>query len=124
MVILKYILCFLVSGVVITSAVILSEIGNPFLAALIMVLPNMSLIAFYFINKSSGLSVTLTAIKSSLLGTLMVWSVYMLALLYFAPKVGVNKALIYSLLVSIVVGFVFILFSRITLVKSWLTGSP
>ncbi len=118
----KYILYFLVSGAVITGSILLAEIGQPFLGGLLLVLPNMSIIAFYFINVAAGKSSALVAAKSSLLGTIIVWPIYMLLLLYLIPKIGVNKALLYGVMCSIVLAIIFVFFCKIPSVNAWINS--
>ncbi|MBI5066355.1 hypothetical protein HZA97_09045 [Candidatus Woesearchaeota archaeon] len=117
---LKYLLYFLVSGSVISLAAFASEKGYPFLAGILMVLPNMSLVAFYFINKSAGPKSTIIAVKSSALATFMVWPFYALVLLYFIPKIGVNKSLLYGFFVSIVVAVVFFYVSQLSFFQNFI----
>lgn len=117
---IKYLLYFLVGGSVITFSALLAEMGYPFLGGLLMVLPNISLVGFYFINKIAGGSAVLIAVKSSLLGTIFVWPLYMISLLYFIPKYGVNRALLLGLMVSLVFAIVFVLLCKYTFLSSWI----
>lgn len=117
---IKYLLYFLVGGSVITFSALLAEMGYPFLGGILMTLPNLSLVGFYFINKIAGSSAVLIAVKSSLLGTIFVWPIYMLSLLYFIPKYGVNKALLFGLIISLVFAIVFVLLCKFTFLSSWI----
>ncbi|PIN81178.1 hypothetical protein COV13_02075 [Candidatus Woesearchaeota archaeon CG10_big_fil_rev_8_21_14_0_10_32_9] len=117
---IEYFLYFLVGGTIVTASVILAQIGHPLLAGVLMFLPNMSLVGFYFINKTSGSTAVLTTVKSSLLGTIFIWPIYMLALLYFIPKFGVNKALLISLGIVLVFALIFVLVCKYTPLSIWL----
>ena len=116
---IKYLLYFLISGSIITGAALLAEIGHPFIGGILMVLPNLSLVGFYFINKATGLAPVMITLKSSLLGTIIVWPIYMGTLLYFIPKVGVNKSLVLGVVVSLVMAVVFALLCKYTPLASW-----
>tara|TARA_Y100000310_G_C20666205_1_gene807627 strand:+ start:862 stop:1224 length:363 start_codon:yes stop_codon:yes gene_type:complete len=119
---IKYLLYFLVGGSIVTSTALLAELGHPFLGGILMVLPNISLVGLYFINKVSGATSTLITIKTSLLATILVWPIYMISLLYFIPKHGVNKSLFFGLLVSIVFAVLFILLIKFTSLSSWINS--
>jgi len=119
---IKYLLYFLVGGGVVASAALLAELGHPFLGGILMVLPNISLVGLYFINQVSGASSTLITIKTSLLGTLLVWPIYMASLLYFIPKFGVNKSLFFGLIISLVFALLFVLLIKYTFLSSWINS--
>lgn len=116
---IKYLLYFLVGGSIITSAALLAELGHPFLGGILMVLPNLSLVGFYFVNKVAGSSAVLVTVKSSLLGTIFVWPVYMISILFLIPKLGVNKSLVIGLIISLFLAFIFILLCKYTFISSW-----
>lgn len=118
----RYFLYFLISGFVVTCAALLAERDKAFLGGLLMVLPNMSLIAFYFINKVSSPSSTMIALKSSLLGTIIVWPAYMLVLMFLIPKIGVNKSLITGFVASIIMAIFFIFFCKTTIISNWINS--
>ncbi len=117
--VIKYILYFLISGGIITGSAFLAERSGPVIASILLVLPNVSLVAFYFINRASGLLKTIQVIKVSFLSTMLVWPFYALCLLYFAPKLGVNKALLLSALATALVSIGFIYFCKIPLIRNW-----
>lgn len=116
---IEYLLYFLVGGSVVAFAVLLAEIGHPLLGGILMTFPNISLVAFYFINKVAGSSAVMITIKSSLLATLFVWPVYMLSLIFLIPKYGVNKSLIMGVGISIFLAIFFVLLFKYTSLSSW-----
>ncbi len=91
---LKYALYFLVGGAVVTLITLLAELGHPFLAGIAIVVPSVTLVSFYFIGKSSGAGAVVASAKSALMTTFVVWLPYMLSVIYLAPKLGVNRALL------------------------------
>lgn len=116
---IKYLLYFLVGGFIITSTALLAEIGHPFLGGILLVLPNLSLVAFYFINKVVGDSAVIIAVKASLLGTIFIWPAYMLSLIFLIPKIGVNRSLVIGFFISLFLAILFVLFFRYTPLSSW-----
>lgn len=117
---LKYILYFIASGAIIAASAFLAEKSMAILAGILMVLPNMSLVAYYFINRASGLLKTISVIKVSFLSTMLVWPFYALCLLGLAPKFGINKALVISFVVTVFIAIGFIYFCKIPAISKWL----
>ncbi|HII71169.1 TPA: hypothetical protein HA265_00250 [Candidatus Woesearchaeota archaeon] len=117
---IKYALYFLISGAVITAAAIMADRGKALIGGILMVLPNMSLVAFYFINNTSGATATIQVIKTALLGTIFVWPFYMFALLMLIPKIGVNRSLMASFALCVVLGAAFVVICKNPLVYNWI----
>jgi len=119
----EYLLYFLVGGSVVALAILLAERGHPFLGGILMVLPNLSLVSFYFINKVAGSNAVIISVKSSLLATIFIWPVYMLSLIFLIPKFGVNKSLVIGFLISIILAVIFVSFFKYTALSSWVNIS-
>jgi len=117
---IEYILYFIIGGIIVTSSILLARIGHPILGGVLMVLPNLSLVGFYFINKTSGSNAVISTVKSSLIGTVFIWPIYMISLLYFIPKIGVNKALLIGVLISVILAVIFLLLWKYTFISIWL----
>lgn len=97
-------LYFIAGGVTVTAAVLLAEIGNPFLSGIAIMFPGITVISYYFIGKIAGAACVSTSIKSIITAALIVWLPYMLTLAYLAPRMGVNKALVFSIRVFLIIG--------------------
>lgn len=108
---LRYLAYFLTGGITVTLIVLFAEMGRPFLSGLAIVFPAVTVISFYFIGRVAGpVSVAATA-RSALYTSAVVWVPYILTVIYFAPRVGVNRAIILGIGVFLVVGTVWVYFN-------------
>ena len=109
---MEYVLYFIVGGVVVTTVAALARAGYPFLSGLALMFPSVTVLSFYFIGRSKGSAFVVTTAKSSLLAALLVWTPYILTIIYMAPRVGVNKALAVGFLVFLFFGAMWIYIGR------------
>jgi len=101
---------FMVSGTIVTLATLAAEkLKNPVLAGLIIMFPSLTLLSIYFIAKAEGTQVAANVIFGALL-TLPAWIAYALALYHFLYEGDLNQAVIYSILVFIITGGLFLFF--------------
>lgn len=110
---LRYLLYFLMGGITVTLVVLFAEMGRPFLSGLAIVFPAVTVISFYFIGRAAGPeSVAMTA-RSALYTSAVVWVPYILTVIYLAPRVGVNRALLMGVAVFLVVGSIWVYYNRL-----------
>ncbi len=107
---------FLTGGVFTTLIVALEESRHRTLSGFATLIPVFTLVAYFFIGESSGGAAVGQHAKWVLVGTLVSWVPYMLAVAYLAPKVGSHKAILAGLALFFVLAFVYVtLASRLKL---------
>lgn len=99
---------FIAGGATVTAAVLLSEVGSPILSGLAILFPGITVISYYFIGKSMGVTAASASINSTVVSSIIVWLPYMITLAYLTPKIGVNKAILYSIAVFLIIGVVWV----------------
>ena len=101
-------LYFIAGGTLVTAAVLFAEIGNPFLSGIALMFPSITAVSYYFIGKNVGSTGVAATIKSTIISAFIVWLPYMITLSYLAPRMGVNKALAFSIMVFLIIGTIWI----------------
>ncbi len=109
---IDYAMYFVSGGVVVTTVAALARAGYPFLSGLALMFPSVTVVSFYFIGRTKGTAFVVTTAKSSLLAALLVWTPYMFTIIYLAPRLGVNNALIAGFIVFLILGSLWVLLSR------------
>ena len=90
---LQYIAIFLVGGLTSLSVTFAEVCGYHCLSGLAIVFPTMTVVSYLFLGHiTDGVTVSRHALFV-VLTTLVAWIPYMLALWYFAPKIGTPKAM-------------------------------
>jgi len=103
------IIYFLTGGIFTTLIVILEGANQRVLSGLATLVPVFTLVAYIFIGQSPGGGVAVG--KHSwfvLVGTLVSWVPYMIAVALLSPKLGANKAIIIGLGVFFVLALSYI----------------
>ena len=103
----KYLLYFLTGGIISTVIVTLEESGMPLLSRLAALFPVFTWVAYLFIGQFGTGQQVADHAKFVLVGTIVSWIPYMFSIIYFAPRIGVYKALVISLLLFVVVALIF-----------------
>ena len=107
------ILIYFVTGGVVTTVIVLLEVsGFRLLSGLATLMPVFTLIAYLFIGESRGGAVLSQHAKLVLIGTLVAWVPYMLAVIFLAPHTSTYKAVGAGLLVFFVLAISFLLLSQ------------
>ena len=99
---------FVTGGLFTTLIVVLEETGQTTLSRLATLVPVFTLVAYFFIGHTKGGAAVGQHAKFVLVGTLISWVPYMLAVIYFAPKIGSNKAILVGLAVFFVLALIYI----------------
>lgn len=101
---LRDLIVYFVTGGTFTALIVaLEEGGQRTLSGLAALVPIFTLVAYIFIGQSQGGLAVSQHAKWVLVGTLVSWVPYMLAVAYFANKVGPQEAIIIGM------GFFFVL---------------
>ncbi|VVB79624.1 Uncharacterised protein [uncultured archaeon] len=103
----KYLLYFLTGGLITTAIVALEESGMPLISRLAALFPVFTWIAYLFIGEFGTAQQVVSHAKFVLIGTIVSWIPYMLSIIYFAPKIGVYKAIAVSILIFVIIALVF-----------------
>ena len=103
----KYPFYFITGGVVTTAIVALEESGMPLLSRLAALFPVFTWLAYLFIGSQGAAQEVAAHAKFVLTGTIVSWIPYMLCIIYFAPRLGVTKAVLVSIAVFVVVALAF-----------------
>jgi len=102
------IIYFVTGGLFTTLIVVLEETGQTTLSRFATLVPVFTLVAYFFIGQTKGGAAVSQHAKFVLVGTLISWVPYMLAVIYLAPKIGSNKAIIAGLAVFFVLALIYI----------------
>lgn len=84
---------FLAGGAVTTIIVLLEESGWRLLSGLATLMPVFTLIAYFFIGQSKSGHALSEHAQLVLVGTLVAWVPYMLAIIFFAPRLDADKTI-------------------------------
>jgi uncharacterized membrane protein (GlpM family) len=108
MYIFNLIIYFVAGGLFTTIIVVLEESGQKVLSGLATLIPVFTLIAYFFIGQTSGGRAVGQHAKFVLIGTLISWVPYMLAIIYLAPRIGPHKAILMGLIIFFVFALLYI----------------
>ena len=104
----NFFIYFITGGLFTTLIVYFEESNNRLLSGLMALIPVFTLVSYIFIGQSQGgLAVSQNA-KFVLWGTIVSWIPYMIAVAYFSPKLGPNKAIVIGMIVFFVLATLFI----------------
>jgi uncharacterized membrane protein (GlpM family) len=99
---------FLTGGLFTAVIVALEESGQRTLSGLVTLIPVFTLVAYFFIGQTAGSTAVSQHAKWVLVGTLVSWVPYMLAIAYLAPKLGSQKAIVAALALFFVLAFAYV----------------
>jgi uncharacterized membrane protein (GlpM family) len=102
------IIYFITGGLFTTIIVALEESGQRTLSGLATLIPVFTLVAYFFIGKTKGGEAVGQHARWVLLGTLISWVPYMLAVAYLSPRIGPHKAILAGLAVFFVLALIYI----------------
>lgn len=88
---------FITGGLFTAAIVALEESGQRTLSGLATLVPVFTLIAYFFIGQSQGGEAVGQHAKFVLVGTLISWVPYMIAVAYLSPVIGPRKAILSGL---------------------------
>ena len=102
------IIYFITGGLVTTVIVVLEGNGQRTLSEFATLIPVFTLVAYFFIGQTKGGIAVGQHAKFVLVGTLVSWVPYMLAVAYLSPRIGPNKAILAGLVVFFVLALIYI----------------
>jgi len=104
----RLIIYFLTGGLFTALIVALEESGKRTLSGFATLIPVFTLVAYFFIGQTGGSAAVSQHAKWVLVGTLVSWVPYMLAVAYLSPKLGSHNAILAGLAVFSVLALVYI----------------
>lgn len=106
---LSSLVIYFISGGVFTALIVaLEESGKRTLSGLATLIPVFTLVAYFFIGQSAGGAAVGQHAKWVLVGTLVSWVPYMLAIAYLAPKLGSDKAILVGIAIFFVLALSYV----------------
>lgn len=109
---LNIIIYFIVGGTVTTSIVLLEESGMRLLSGLATLIPVFTLVAYLFIGEAAGGAALGKHAALVLVGTLVAWVPYMLAVIWLAPHLGTYRTVGIALAIFFVLAISFLLLTQ------------
>lgn len=110
--IFNFIIYFVAGGLFTVLIVALEGSGHKTLSGLATLIPVFTLVAYFLIGKISGGQAVSQHAKFVLTGTLLSWVPYMLAVAYFAPRLGPYRAILIGLSIFFILALSFTLLSN------------
>jgi hypothetical protein len=107
-----YLFSFIVGGIITTSIILLENIGLPLLSKIATLLPVYTWLSYIFFGIEKKDKFVVESAKFTTIGTLLVWVPYMLVIIYLTPKIGVYYSVLASLVVFVILAFIFSYFYR------------
>ena len=101
---LKFLVYFLLGGTVVTTIAFLSTLGKPQLAAFVCLIPSNTLLTFMFSHWEGGENVAASYAKS-LMSYTPAWLLYIGAVAWLLPRLGLYKTLGIGLVTYFVASF-------------------
>jgi uncharacterized membrane protein (GlpM family) len=102
------IIYFLTGGIFTTLIVVLEENNQPLLSGLATLIPVFTLVAYLFIGQTQGGDAVSRHAWFVLIGTIISWIPYMIAVAYLSPKIGSSKAILIGLTVFFILAILYI----------------
>lgn len=106
------ILYFLTGGLFTVAIVLLEENGSSLLSGFATLMPVFTLVAYLFIGESRGGAAVGRHALFVLIGTLVSWVPYMIAVAYLSPRLGANKGILIGLVVFFVLAGAYLLLAQ------------
>lgn len=102
------IIYFVTGGLFTTLIIVLEESSHRVLSGLATLVPVFTLIAYFFIGQTQGGRAVSEHAKFVLVGTLVSWVPYMLAVSILSPKIGPQKAILCGLGIFFILAITYI----------------
>ncbi|MFA6227797.1 MAG: GlpM family protein [Patescibacteria group bacterium] len=99
---------FITGGLFTTLIVVLEESNHRLLSGLATLIPVFTLVAYIFIGESKGGAAVGQHAWFVLVGTIVSWIPYMLAVAYLSPKIGAHRAIISGLVIFFILALLYI----------------
>jgi uncharacterized membrane protein (GlpM family) len=100
---------YFITGGLFTAIIVgLEESGRRTLSGLATLMPIFTLVAYILIGETAGPRAVSQHAKWVLVGTLVSWVPYMLAIVYLAPRVGSQKAILSGLALFVVLALAYV----------------
>ncbi|MDO8443035.1 MAG: hypothetical protein Q7S81_02140 [bacterium] len=109
----QYLFIFIVGGSITTSIVYFESSGFPLLSRLAALVPVFTWLSYLFIGEISGPKEIANHALFVLLGTIVAWIPYMLAIYFLAPRIGSVKAVLAGIIIFLVLAVIFVKFYKI-----------
>ena len=103
---------FLTGGIVTLLIVALEESGFSTWSGIAALMPVFTLVSYIFIGGNKGGIAVSEHAKFVLLGTILSWIPYMLAVIYLAPQIGAYKSIAVGMVIFIVCALIFVLIAN------------
>ena len=104
----RLIIYFITGGLFTAIIVALEENGKRTLSGFVTLVPVFTLVAYFFIGQTAGSTAVSQHAKWVLVGTLVSWVPYMLAVAYLSPKLGSHYAILVGLAVFAALALLYI----------------
>ena len=104
----NFLIYFITGGLFTTIIVALEESNNRLLSGFAALIPVFTLVAYFFIGQSNGGVAVGQHAWFVLVGTIISWIPYMIAVAYLSPKIGPNKAILIGLVIFFVLASLYI----------------
>jgi len=106
----KYLLYFITGGVITTIIVGFEESGLTMISRIAALFPVFTWIAYLFIGNSGTAQQISEHAKFVLIGTILSWIPYMLAIIILTPKIGVNKSILIGIGIFLIISIIYTYF--------------
>ncbi len=103
----KYLIYFITRGIVTTTIVFFEQSGMTLISRLAALFPVFTWLAYLFIGSFGAPQQVSEHAKFVLIGTIISWVPYMLAIIYLSPKFGVHKAILIAISIFIIIALVY-----------------
>lgn len=104
----NFFIYFITGGIFTTIIVALEESNNRLLSGFATLIPVFTLVAYFFIGESRGGVAVGQHAWFVLIGTIVSWVPYMIAVADLSPKIGPNKAILIGLGLFFVLSLLYI----------------
>ena len=104
----NFVIYFITGGLFTTIIVALEESNNRLLSGFATLIPVFTLVAYLFIGESKGGVAVSQHAWFVLIGTIVSWIPYMIAVAYLSPKIGPHKAILIGLGIFFILALLYI----------------
>jgi len=104
----EILLYFLTGGLVTVIIVLLEQSGHRLLSGLATLMPVFTLVSYIFIGQTEGGNAVSKHSMFVLVGTLVSWVPYMIAICYLAPKIGPYKSIAVGMGIFLLLAGIFV----------------
>lgn len=104
----EYVIYFLTGGIVTTIIIAFENSNSRLLSGFATLIPVFTLVAYFFIGETKGGVAVAQHAWLVLIGTIISWVPYMIAVALLAPKIGSQKAILVGLAVFFILAFIYL----------------